>query len=122
MRFAPLALAAFVLTTAPVHAGATPASGAKGPACVAGLAKASSGEGYRVVRKCGNSASSKKPTSIQVAREPVNDGSNFKSGSSIILSLFSVAAITGGIILATDGRDRVLPDDTGGGGVDPASP
>ncbi|KPP95377.1 hypothetical protein [Erythrobacter sp. HL-111] len=118
MRLSLIPLVSLVVATTPLplSAQAAPSPLAGQPTCAASLEKVKGASGYKMVRKCGKSASNS--ASLDVTREPVVDGSELAGGiSAIVVSLFALGALAGAIIIATDDDDG-----DGGGGLDPASP
>lgn len=112
MRLASLALIGLVASTAPVHAAsAAPAKGAD-IACVASVKGVEGSSGFKVVRECGKASASKKSVALQVARQPVKDGSNAAGeggGVTVITSLLAFSAIVGVFVLGSDEEEKDLP-------------
>jgi len=123
MRLASLAVIGLVLATSPVSAKPASQAADPRPACVAKLQSVAGSSGYRMVRSCAKSGAQNGDKSLAVARKPVVNGSDFADAgaSSVVVSLFALGALVGGIWLASDDSNRTLPDG-GDGGLDPASP
>lgn len=102
MRVAILALAGLALATGPVLAqqGASPA--ARPATCAASLQSTQNGAGYQLVRDCGKSPAGK---GFALPRGTVDDGMAISEDGvgTVVISLFAVGAIVGGVVLATDG-------------------
>lgn len=122
MRLASLALIGLVVTTTPVLAKSAPQGTEAKASCSVKLENVAGASGYKMVRHCAKLSERKDGEVLAIARQPVVDGSNIASGAGgVLVSLFALGAVVGGIFAAADSDDRVLPDDDDGG-LDPASP